>query len=84
MYQLWIIDACLQKKKCRDQEWNTAYNFSSDPTFLTNCMKKTDGTFQFPFILFSVDWFFGFVASFPVGLNSNFFWSSREHPQEPV
>ncbi|KAF8667898.1 hypothetical protein HU200_052525 [Digitaria exilis] len=29
--------------KNMDQEWNTAYNFSNDPTFLTNCMKKTDG-----------------------------------------
>nr|XP_034591988.1 ABC transporter G family member 28-like [Setaria viridis]TKW21656.1 hypothetical protein SEVIR_4G134100v2 [Setaria viridis] len=29
--------------KNMDQEWNTAYNFSSDPTFLTNCMKETDG-----------------------------------------
>ncbi|KAF8760514.1 hypothetical protein HU200_010138 [Digitaria exilis] len=36
--------------KNMDQEWNTAYNFSNDPTFLTNCMKKTDGTFQSPFI----------------------------------
>ncbi|CAL5053094.1 unnamed protein product [Urochloa decumbens] len=29
--------------KNMDREWNTAYNFSSDPTFLTNCMKETDG-----------------------------------------
>ncbi|KAK3134654.1 hypothetical protein QOZ80_6AG0551790 [Eleusine coracana subsp. coracana] len=29
--------------KNMDDEWNTAFNFSSDPTFLTDCMKDTDG-----------------------------------------
>ncbi|XP_062229950.1 ABC transporter G family member 28-like [Phragmites australis] len=29
--------------KNMDDEWNTAFNFSSDPTFLTNCMKETNG-----------------------------------------
>lgn len=31
------------KIQCRDREWNTAFNFSSDPAFLTACMKETDG-----------------------------------------
>ncbi|KAG8064236.1 hypothetical protein GUJ93_ZPchr0004g38342 [Zizania palustris] len=29
--------------KDSDDEWNTAFNFSSDPTFLSNCMRSTDG-----------------------------------------
>uniref|UniRef100_A0A804R6B1 ABC transporter domain-containing protein n=1 Tax=Zea mays TaxID=4577 RepID=A0A804R6B1_MAIZE len=29
--------------KNMDREWNTAFNFSSDPAFLTACMKETDG-----------------------------------------
>ncbi|XP_006655356.1 ABC transporter G family member 28-like [Oryza brachyantha] len=29
--------------KDTDDEWNTAFNFSSDPAFLSNCMQATDG-----------------------------------------
>ncbi|KAG0514517.1 hypothetical protein BDA96_10G198900 [Sorghum bicolor] len=29
--------------KNMDREWNTAFNFSSDPAFLTTCMKETNG-----------------------------------------
>ncbi|KAL5214931.1 hypothetical protein ABZP36_004083 [Zizania latifolia] len=29
--------------KDSDDEWNTAFNFSSDPIFLSNCMRSTDG-----------------------------------------
>lgn len=28
---------------CRDAEWNLAFNFSSDLTFLSSCLKKTRG-----------------------------------------
>lgn len=38
----------------RDNDWNKAFNFSSDLTFVTNCMKETNGT----------DWSFcNFVSS---------------------
>jgi hypothetical protein len=30
--------------KDTDDEWNIAFNFSTDPTFLSNCMQATDGT----------------------------------------
>lgn len=36
----------------REREWNTAFNFSSDLSFLTACIAKTGGTFPstlFPF-----------------------------------
>ncbi|KAF2928638.1 ABC transporter G family member 28 isoform X1 [Oryza sativa Japonica Group] len=29
--------------KDTDDEWNIAFNFSTDPTFLSNCMQATDG-----------------------------------------
>jgi hypothetical protein len=29
---------------CRETEWNQAFDFSKDTTFLTNCMKETKGT----------------------------------------
>ena len=30
---------------CRETEWNQAFDFSKDTTFLTNCMKETKGTY---------------------------------------
>lgn len=29
---------------CSDRDWNEAFNFSSNLSFLTNCIKKTKGT----------------------------------------
>uniref|UniRef100_J3N7Q8 ABC transporter domain-containing protein n=1 Tax=Oryza brachyantha TaxID=4533 RepID=J3N7Q8_ORYBR len=37
------LDYCI---KDTDTEWNAAFNFSKDTTFLTNCMKQTDGDLQ--------------------------------------
>ncbi|KAJ3672172.1 hypothetical protein LUZ60_006893 [Juncus effusus] len=34
------LDYCI---KDMNKDWNEAFNFSSDLTFLTNCMKETDG-----------------------------------------
>ena len=38
-----LLDKKTKQKQCRDREWNTAFNFSSDPAFLTTCMKETNG-----------------------------------------
>ncbi|XP_062220751.1 ABC transporter G family member 28-like [Phragmites australis] len=37
------LDYCI---KDTDMEWNAAFDFSKDTTFLTNCMKETNGDFQ--------------------------------------
>ncbi|KAF2910613.1 ABC transporter G family member 28 isoform X1 [Oryza sativa Japonica Group] len=37
------LDYCI---KDTDKEWNAAFNFSKDTTFLTNCMKQTNGDLQ--------------------------------------
>lgn len=37
-----IVHACM----CRETEWNQAFDFSKDTTFLTNCMKETKGTYM--------------------------------------
>jgi hypothetical protein len=35
----WLVRAC------RETEWNKAFDFSKDTSFLTNCMKETKGTY---------------------------------------
>ncbi|TVU27689.1 hypothetical protein EJB05_19186 [Eragrostis curvula] len=37
------LDYCIRDT---DMEWNAAFDFSKDTTFLTNCMKETEGDFQ--------------------------------------
>ncbi|KAK3159484.1 hypothetical protein QOZ80_2AG0150670 [Eleusine coracana subsp. coracana] len=37
------LDYCI---KDTDMEWNAAFDFSKDTTFLTNCMTETEGDFQ--------------------------------------
>uniref|UniRef100_A0A0D9XRK3 ABC transporter domain-containing protein n=1 Tax=Leersia perrieri TaxID=77586 RepID=A0A0D9XRK3_9ORYZ len=37
------LDYCI---KDTNKEWNAAFNFSKDTSFLTNCMKQTNGDFQ--------------------------------------
>lgn len=32
---------------CREAEWNAAFNYSSDLSFLTACLAKTGGNFLF-------------------------------------